>query len=47
MKPEQFDQMLGTLNDLGTKVDTISYLSLTVRARCGAARTAGANETGC
>ena len=47
MKPEQFDQMLGALDDLGTKIDTISCLSLPVRARCGAARTAGANETGC
>ncbi|CAJ1837419.1 hypothetical protein KGEDBEEJ_02056 [Aeromonas hydrophila] len=44
---EPFDQMLRALNGFGTKVDAISCLSLPVRARCGAARTAGANETGC
>lgn len=47
MKPERFDQLLGALNGLGTKSDTISCLSLPVRAHCGAARTAGASETGC
>lgn len=47
MKPERFDQMLGALNGLGTKIDTISCLSQSVRARCGAPRTADASETGC
>lgn len=47
MKPERFDQMLGALNGLGTKIDIISCLPRPVRARCGAARTADASETGC